>query len=272
MTQSVLKLAEQHSLEVKDLSVGYGQRLVLENVSTHIPRGKVTSIIGPNGCGKSTLLKTMARLLGAQSGSVLLDDEPIESIKPKALARVLGLLPQSPTAPEGITVLDLVMRGRQPHQNFFGRVSTEDINAVDQALAATRLTSMEQRAVNELSGGQRQRAWIALALAQNTDILLLDEPTTYLDIAHQLDVLDLLAERNTEKGTTIAMVLHDINLAARYSDHLIVMKAGSIVAEGTPADVMTAEVLQEVFGIRCELGIDPVSGAPMMTPLGRTDQ
>lgn len=259
------------TLSAHTLSVGYGDAPIVRGLSTTLPEGKVTSIIGPNGCGKSTLLRALCRLLKPQEGQVLLGEKTIEDYPRKELARLLGLLPQTPTAPEGITVAELVGRGRSPHQGLFGSWTAADIAAVDQALADTSLAALAERSVDELSGGQRQRVWIAMALAQRTDYLLLDEPTTYLDVAHQLDILDLLAQLNRNHGTTIAMVLHDMNLAARYSDHIIAMRDGHIRAEGPPYEVMTETIMGEVFGIDCSIITDPRTGTPMVLPYGRND-
>lgn len=256
-------------LRADSLTVGYGSTPILDDLSLTVTPGRITSIIGPNGCGKSTLLHTLSRLLKPAGGSVLLDGRDISSVPTKELARTLGLLPQSPTAPEGITVAELVGRGRSPHQNFLGQWSQADYDIVAQSLAATGLTELTERSVDELSGGQRQRVWIAMALAQRTDILLLDEPTTYLDVKHQLDVLDLLVDLNEERGTTIVMVLHDLNLAARYSDELIAVSHGRVLAHGTPADVVTEDTVRAVFGIDSATVRDPVSSAPAVMPRGR---
>jgi iron complex transport system ATP-binding protein len=225
--------------------------------------------VGANACGKSTLLRSMSRLLPPRAGRVLLDGRAVHRMPAKELARTLGLLPQSPIAPEGITVADLVGRGRHPHQGVFSRWSREDDAAVAAALEATQTTALADRAVDELSGGQRQRVWIAMALAQQTDLLLLDEPTTFLDVAHQVEVLDLLTDLNRTRGTTIVMVLHDLNLAARYADHLVALAAGRIHAAGTPADVLTEDCVRAVFGLDSRVIVDPTSGAPLMLPLGR---
>ncbi|PYE81320.1 ABC transporter ATP-binding protein [Pseudoroseicyclus aestuarii] len=251
------------------LFAGYDGRQVLHGVDLTVETGAVTAIIGANACGKSTLLKTMARLIMPQAGRVLLDGESIHTRSTRSVARVLGLLPQSPLAPEGITVADLVARGRRPHQGFLSRQSVRDDAAVATALEATGTLDLAERSVDALSGGQRQRVWIAMALAQETELLLLDEPTTFLDVAHQIEVLDLLMDMNASRGITVVMVLHDLNLAARYADRLVAMKAGHIYAEGPPGAVFTAPMLQAVFGLRCEVIIDPTSGRPMMLPKGR---
>jgi iron complex transport system ATP-binding protein len=225
--------------------------------------------VGANACGKSTLLRSMSRLLSPRAGQVLLDGRAVHRMPAKELARTLGLLPQSPIAPEGITVADLVGRGRHPHQRVFSRWSRADDAAVAAALEATQTTTLADRAVDELSGGQRQRVWIAMALAQQTDLLLLDEPTTFLDVAHQVEVLDLLTDLNRTRGTTIVMVLHDLNLAARYADHLVALASGRVHAVGTPLDVLTVEHVRAVFGLDCQVIPDPTSGKPLMLPIGR---
>jgi iron complex transport system ATP-binding protein len=226
-------------------------------------------IVGANACGKSTLLRAMSRLLSPRQGHVLLDGKSIHRTPPKELARTLGLLPQSPIAPEGITVADLVSRGRHPHQSLFSRWTRKDDEAVAGALTATKTEDLAERPVDELSGGQRQRVWIAMALAQQTDILLLDEPTTFLDISHQVEVLDLLTDLNHARGTTVVMVLHDLNLAARYADHLVAMTEGRVHVSGTPRDVLTEENMRQVFGLESRIITDPTSGRPIMLPIGR---
>ncbi|WP_182170433.1 ABC transporter ATP-binding protein [Flaviflexus equikiangi] len=257
-----------NQLVASNVSLGYGERNVIAGMDLAVPPGKITSIVGPNGCGKSTLLRALSRLLAPSSGAVLLDGQPLSSLRGKQIARILGLLPQSPIAPEGIVVADLVGRGRHPYQGLMGRWSPRDYEVVARSLETTHTSELSERPVDELSGGQRQRVWIAMALAQETDILLLDEPTTFLDVANQLDVLDLLTDLNRE-GTTIVMVLHDINLAARYSDYLVAMKDGAIHVQGTPHEVVTVENMAEVFGIRSEIHPDPVSGSPLVVPIGR---
>jgi len=258
-----------HSLTAVGLGLAYGDRTVIDNLDLTVKPGAITSIVGANGCGKSTLLRSLARLLQPRHGQVLLDGKSLHEQPTKEIAKVLGLLPQSPTAPEGIVVADLVGRGRHPHQGMLGRWSPRDYEVVAESLAATDTTGLADRPVDELSGGQRQRVWIAMALAQETDVLLLDEPTTYLDVANQLEVLDLLIDLNARKGTTVVMVLHDLGLAARYSDELIAMRSGSILAQGTPAEVVTEGTVKEVFGISSKVVPDPVSGAPLVMPIGR---
>jgi iron complex transport system ATP-binding protein len=258
-----------HTLAADALTLAYGDRTIVEGLDLVVPSGQITAIVGANGCGKSTLLRALARIVAPKSGQVLLDGTSLRELPTKEIARTLGLLPQSPTAPEGIAVSDLVGRGRHPHQKFLARWSEGDYESVARALASTGTTELADRPVDELSGGQRQRAWIAMALAQETDVLLLDEPTTYLDVAHQIEVLDLLADLNQERGTTILMVLHDMNLAARYADHVFAMREGRIVASGPPAEVMTSELIRTVFDLDCTVIPDPVSGAPLVLPRGR---
>ncbi|MCM5551989.1 ABC transporter ATP-binding protein [Pleomorphomonas sp. NRK KF1] len=258
-----------HSLSAQALTAGYGENLVLENLDLVVPSSRITAIVGANACGKSTLLRTMSRLLVPREGCVLLDGKSIHELPTRALARMLGLLPQSPIAPEGITVADLVSRGRHPHQGVFSRWTRLDDEAVAAALETTRTVELAERPVDELSGGQRQRVWIAMALAQQTDLLLLDEPTTFLDISHQLEVLDLLTDLNRARGTTIVMVLHDLNLAARYADHLVAMCKGRLHAAGSPSDVLTERNVRQVFGLESRIIADPISGKPFMLPIGR---
>lgn len=262
-------MTRSHMLSAEALTIRYRDRIIVPRLDLVIPPGRITAIVGPNGCGKSTLLKALTRLIPAKEGRVVLDGTELRSRSAKDLARTIGLLPQSPTAPEGIAVADLVSRGRHPHQKAFARFTAHDGEVVAGALAATGTAELADRPVDELSGGQRQRVWIAMALAQETDILLLDEPTTFLDLSHQIDVLDLLADLNQLQGTTIVMVLHDINLAARYADHLIAMRAGEIVADGPPGDVLTEELISEVFDLHAVVMTDPVSGTPIIIPRGR---
>ncbi|WP_307861817.1 ABC transporter ATP-binding protein [Nocardioides sp. SYSU D00065] len=256
-------------LEIQELTLGYGDREVVHGLDLVIAPGEVTVIVGPNACGKSTLLRSMTRLLPPRTGRVVLDGASVHTMPAKQLARRLGLLPQSPIAPEGITVGDLVGRGRHPHQRAFARWSAADDRAVAAALEATDTAELIDRAVDELSGGQRQRVWIAMALAQESEVLLLDEPTTFLDVSHQVEVLDLLTDLNRAKGTTIVMVLHDLNLAARYADHLIALHEGRLYAAGHPRDVLEPGLVEDVFGMASRIIEDPVSGRPLMIPIGR---
>ncbi|HEU0102505.1 MAG TPA: ABC transporter ATP-binding protein [Mycobacteriales bacterium] len=254
-------------LEARELELSYDDRLIVKGLSVAIPDGEVTVIVGANACGKSTLLRGLARLLRPQGGQVLLDGQAIGSLRTRDVARVLGLLPQSPTAPDGLTVGDLVGRGRNPHQRWFAQWSESDEDAVTEALRRTGTAELAARPVDELSGGQRQRVWIAMTLAQGTDLLLLDEPTTYLDLAHQVEVLDLIADLNARDGRTVVMVLHDLNQACRYADHLIAMRNGAVYAEGRPEDVITEDVVQQVFGLQARVVPDPVTGTPLVLPL-----
>ncbi|MFF5955297.1 ABC transporter ATP-binding protein [Streptomyces luteogriseus] len=256
-------------LAARGVTVGYGGRAVIDELDVAIPPGVITTIIGPNGCGKSTLLKTLSRLLKPARGAVVLDGEDIGRLRTRDVAKKLGLLPQAPVAPEGLTVADLVARGRHPHQSWLRQWSSDDAEVVERALAMTGVSDLADRPVDALSGGQRQRVWISMTLAQGTDLLLLDEPTTYLDLAHALDVLDLVDDLH-ESGCTVVMVLHDLNLATRYSDNLVVMREGSILAQGHPRDVITAELLYEAFGLRARVIDDPVGDRPLIVPIGRT--
>jgi len=258
-----------HSLAATDLRLAYDDRVIVDGLTITIPTGKVTVIVGANACGKSTLLRGLARLLKPKHGSVLLDGDDIARLPTKVVATRLGILPQQPIAPEGITVADLVARGRHPHQRWLRQFSNDDEAAVTDALDATGTADLAERSVDELSGGQRQRVWIALALAQGTPLMLLDEPTTFLDLAHQVEVLDLLADLNERDGRTIVLVLHDLNLACRYADHLVAMKEGAIVAEGTPEEVITAASVAEVFSLACEVIPDPLTGTPLVIPRPR---
>jgi iron complex transport system ATP-binding protein len=258
-----------HQLEASGVTLGYGERTVVDGLDLAIAPGRITCLGGANGCGKSTLLRALARLLRPNAGEVVLDGRSIHTLPTRAVARVLGLLPQSPIAPEGIAVADLVGRGRHPHQKALARWSARDYEVVADALDATGITDLADRAVDELSGGQRQRVWIAMALAQETDILLLDEPTTFLDVAHQVEVLDLITDLSLERGTTIVMVLHDLNLAARYAHELVAIRDGRVHAAGAPDQILTSELVQEVFGLRSLVTDDPATGKPMVTPMGR---
>ncbi|GAA2336206.1 ABC transporter ATP-binding protein [Dactylosporangium salmoneum] len=257
-------------LRARGLRLGYGDDVVVDGLDLDVPGGAVTAVVGPNGCGKSTLLRALGRLLRPRAGEVLLDGRRIERMPTRDVARIIGMLPQSPVAPDGLTVADLVMRGRHPHQNWFRQWSAADAGLVAEALEWTDMRDLADRPVEALSGGQRQRAWLSMALAQGTEILLLDEPTTYLDLSHQIDVLDLVARLHRERGRTIVMVLHDLNLAARYADHVVAMRTGRIVAQGPPAEVFTAPLLAEVFGLAALVVPDPATGTPLVVPLPRT--
>nr|WP_244444725.1 ABC transporter ATP-binding protein [Paenibacillus camerounensis] len=250
------------------MAVSYDKRIIIGNLSVEIPHHSFTVIIGPNACGKSTLLRALSGLLKPEKGVVMLDGKDIAASKGKEVARKLGLLPQTATAPEGITAADLVARGRYPHQSLFRQWSEEDKQIVDAAMEATGTLSLAQRQVDELSGGQRQRVWVAMALAQQTPLLLLDEPTTFLDIAYQIELLELFAELN-HSGHTLVAVLHDLNHAARYATHLIAMKEGSIVAQGSPEDIVTEELVEHVFDLSCKIIKDPVTGTPLVVPVGK---
>lgn len=258
-----------HTLTAEDLTLGYRDRTVVRSLDLVVPPGRVTAVVGANACGKSTLLRALSRLLAPRAGHVLLDGRDVQRRPAKELARTLGLLPQSPLAPDGIVVADLVARGRHPHQGVFSRWSAQDERAVAEALLATGTHDLADRPVDELSGGQRQRVWIAMALAQQTDVLLLDEPTTFLDVSHQVEVLDLLLDLNHGRGTTIVMVLHDLNLAARYADHLVAVAGGRVHAAGPPGEVLTEDRVRTVFGLDSTVITDPVSGRPLVLPRGR---
>ncbi|ARQ67597.1 ABC transporter ATP-binding protein [Streptomyces marincola] len=256
------------SLAARDVTLSYGGTPVVRELSLDIPPGELTMIIGPNGCGKSTLVKAFARVLKPESGRVLLDGADVRSLRGKDVARQVALLPQSPLAPEGITVRGLVRRGRYPHHTLLRQWSPQDETAIAEALERTGLTDLADAAAAELSGGQRQRAWIAMVLAQQTELLLLDEPTTFLDIAHQYELLELCAELHRE-GRTVVAVLHDLNQAARFATHLVVMNAGRVVAQGPPAEVLTAALVREVFGLACDIVPDPQTLTPMVVPHAR---
>ncbi|MGW0614934.1 ABC transporter ATP-binding protein [Streptomyces sp. NPDC002788] len=256
-------------LSAENVTLAYDQRVIAEQLSVEIPDHSFTVIVGPNACGKSTLLRALSRMLKPSEGRVLLDGQVIQSMPAKKVARTLGLLPQSSIAPDGITVADLVGRGRYPHQGILRQWSTEDERIVQESMRQTGVAELGDRYVDELSGGQRQRVWIAMALAQQTPLLLLDEPTTFLDIQHQIDVLDLCAELHEEQGRTLVAVLHDLNHAARYATHLIALRGGRVVAEGAPRDIVTAELVEEVFGLRCQVVDDPETGTPLVVPAAR---
>lgn len=254
-------------LEARTVKLTYGDRVISENLSFKVPDGLFTVIVGPNACGKSTLLRALARIIRPEAGSVVLDGREIERLPARDVARTLGLLPQSSVAPDGITVADLVARGRYPHQSFLQRWSRADEEAVKRAMQTARVQELANRAVDELSGGQRQRVWIAMVLAQETPLLLLDEPTTFLDIAHQIELLNLLRDLNRRQGNTVVAVLHDLNQACRYADHIVAMRDGRVIVEGDPRSVMTADLVQTVFGLAAVVIDDPVTGDPMVVPL-----
>lgn len=251
-----------NSIATQNLAVAYEDNLVVDDLDMQIPQGRITTIIGPNGCGKSTVLKAVGRILKPKGGVVYLNGDDIRRLTTKEVAQKMAILPQSPQAPAGLTVGELVAYGRFPHQRGFGKLIPEDKKIIQWALEVTRLTEFETTAVDNLSGGQRQRVWIAMALAQQTDLILLDEPTTYLDLAYQLEVLELLYRLNREQGCTIVMVLHDLNLAARFADYMIAIRGGDIIQHGTPEEVMTAEVLKETFHIDAEIVKEPRTGRP----------
>lgn len=253
----------------ENLTLGYGKKRIAEGLNVAIPDGHFTAIIGPNGCGKSTLLRTLSRLMAPQHGQVLLDGELIQRFASKEVARRIGLLAQNATTPGDITVQELVARGRYPHQPLFNRWRHEDEEAVQRAMRATGVAELSGQSVDTLSGGQRQRAWIAMVLAQETAIVLLDEPTTWLDISHQVDLLELLSELNRERGYTLAAVLHDLNQACRYATHLIALRDGRIIAEGAPKEIMTAGLIEQLYGMRSVIIEDPVAGTPLVVPLGK---
>lgn len=257
---------EQHTLLANGVSSGYDGKTIISDIQVVVPEHKISVILGANGCGKSTLLKTFSRLIKPSNGQVVLDGKAITSISPKQVARIMGMLPQSPVVPEGIKVTDLVARGRFPYRQALKSMTKVDFAAIEEALAIMNITNLADRSVDELSGGQRQRVWIALALAQQTDILLLDEPTTFLDIAYQVEILELLKELNHRRKTTIVMVLHDINLAARYADYLYAMKDGQLLAEGTPHEIVTAQMMEQMYGLECIIIEDPISKSPLVVP------
>ena len=257
------------SLAARDVTLGYDKRIISEHLSLTVPDGRFTAIIGPNACGKSTLLRALSRLLKAKSGEIVLDGKDIHDRPAKEVARRLGLLPQSSIAPDGITVADLVARGRFPHQKLIRQWSAADQAAVLDALAATGVSDLSGELVDTLSGGQRQRVWVAMVLAQQTPIVLLDEPTTFLDIAHQIELMELCVRLNSEQGTTLVAVLHDLNQAARYADHIVVMKDGRIVAQGHPREVVTADLVEDVFGLACRIIDDPEAHTPLVIPRSR---
>ncbi|BAH46211.1 ABC transporter ATP-binding protein [Brevibacillus brevis NBRC 100599] len=258
------------ALETQRLTLSYGERNIIEALDLNIPRGKITVFIGSNGSGKSTLLRSLARLLKPTEGAILLEGESIAKRSTKEVAKRLAILPQGPSAPEGLTILQLVKQGRYPYQNWLQQWSEEDEQMVNKALAATQLTDMANRAVDSLSGGQRQRAWIAMTLAQGTETILLDEPTTYLDMSHQIEILDLLFELNQTEQRTIVMVLHDLNLACRYAHHIVAVHNQTVVAEGAPNEVLTTDLVRTVFDMDCQITQDPLYGTPMCIPYSKS--
>lgn len=262
-------MKQTHIFQAEEIVAGYDNKTVIQEVSLVIPSNKISVIIGANACGKSTLLKTLSRLTKPVSGNITLDGKLISKIPSKQLARVLGLLPQSPIVPEGISVADLVGRGRFPHQSLLSGWTKKDYEAVAEAMRIMNITELANRNIDELSGGQRQRVWIAMALAQQTDILFLDEPTTFLDITYQVEILDLLTDLNRKHGTTIVMVLHDINLSARYADYIFALRKGELIVEGEPSKVITSSLVKDIFGLDCMVIKDPVSGSPFAIPKGR---
>ncbi|WP_257349323.1 ABC transporter ATP-binding protein [Pseudalkalibacillus decolorationis] len=257
------------SLETKNITLSYNETNIIENLNLNIPKGKITVLIGSNGSGKSTLLKAMARLLKPKQGNININGKDIHHSSTKKIARQLAILPQSPVTPEGLTVLQLVKQGRYPYQNWLQQWSTKDEEAVQSALSATRLVELADRPVEALSGGQRQRAWIAMALAQNTETILLDEPTTYLDLAHQIEVLDLLFDLNQMEQRTIVMVLHDLNLACRYADNIVAVHDKTIYAQGAPEHIVTPTMVKDVFGLEAQVSCDPMFGTPLCIPCGK---
>lgn len=263
--------ARVRELRASRLALGYDAGLVVEGLDLEVPIGQVSAIVGPNGCGKSTTLRALARLLKPKGGAVLLDGKAVARLPTKEVAKQLAMLPQGPSSPEGLTVERLVWHGRYPHQGFLGTTSQADADAVAWALAQTHLEPFAKRPLDSLSGGERQRAWVAMALAQQTPVLLLDEPTTFLDLGHQLEVLELVRELNALQHMTILMVLHELNQAARYSDYMFAMHEGKIWSQGVPAEVLTVELLDQVFGVRAEVRIDTASGKPICIPLARSN-
>lgn len=257
------------ALMAKHLTLGYGEHIIIDSLNLAIPKGQITVFLGSNGCGKSTLLRSMARLLKPKEGQVVLDGEAVARMSTKDVAKKMSILPQNPVTPEGLTVLQLVKQGRYPHQNWLKQWSKEDEEAVYKALSATNMTEFEDREVESLSGGQRQRAWIAMTLAQDTDIILLDEPTTYLDVTHQIEILDLLFDLNERDGRTIVMVLHDLNLACRYAHHIVGLKDRTIYAQGKPEEVVGCQFVQDVYKMSCNVTTDPLFGTPMCIPHGK---
>ncbi len=260
---------EMNALQAKELTLSYGNTIIIDELDLMIPKGEITVFIGGNGCGKSTLLRALARLLKPAGGAVLLEGKEIAKLPTKDVAKKLAILPQSPTAPEGLTVLQLVKQGRYPYQTWLKQWSEEDEKAVRRALEATKMTELAERPVDSLSGGQRQRAWIAMTLAQDTDIILLDEPTTYLDMTHQIEILDLLFELNEKEKRTIVMVLHDLNLACRYAHHIVAIRDKKIYAQGKPEEIISCQLVKDVFQMDCQVTYDPLFGTPLCIPYGK---
>lgn len=261
--------ATMTAIQTKSLTLSYGDTTIINELDLAIPKGEISVFIGSNGCGKSTLLRSIARLLKPEKGAVLLEGEAIAKLPTKEVAKKLAILPQGPAAPEGLTVLQLVKQGRYPYQNWLKQWTEKDEKAVMDALSSTGMLEFAERPVDSLSGGQRQRAWIAMTLAQDTDIILLDEPTTYLDMTHQIEILDLLFELNEKEKRTIVMVLHDLNLACRYAHHIVAIKDKKIYAEGRPEHVINCNLVKDVFQMNCEVTMDPLFGTPLCIPHGR---
>jgi iron complex transport system ATP-binding protein len=257
------------AIKTDQLSIGYLDKMLFKELNLSIPRGKITVFVGSNGCGKSTLLRSIARLLKPTNGSVLLEGKDIHSMSSRNVAKKIGILPQGPVSPEGLTVHDLVKQGRYPHQSWLTRWSEEDTKKTEAAMEATHISDLRDQAIDTLSGGQRQRAWIAMTLAQDTEVILLDEPTTYLDMTHQIEVLDLLFELNEQKNRTIVIVLHDINLASRYAHNIVAIKDGSVYSQGKPEDIISCDLVRSVFNMECQVSTDPIFGTPYCVPFGR---
>ncbi|MGJ7920144.1 ABC transporter ATP-binding protein [Neobacillus sp. LXY-4] len=257
------------AIETNNLTLSYGETIIIEELNLKIPKGEITVFIGGNGCGKSTLLRSIARLLKPKTGAVLLDGAFISSMSTKDVAKKMAILPQSPNAPEGLTVLQLVKQGRYPYQTWLKQWSQEDEQKVNDALKATGMEPFKDRTVDSLSGGQRQRAWIAMTLAQDTEVILLDEPTTYLDLTHQIEILDLLFELNEQENRTIVMVLHDLNLACRYAHNIVAIRNRTIYAQGKPENIINCNLVKNVFDMDCEVTIDPLFGTPLCIPYGK---
>lgn len=257
------------AIETKNLTLSYGDSIIINELNLQIPKGEITVFIGGNGCGKSTLLRSIARLLKPKNGAVLLEGNAISKMSTKDVAKKMAILPQSPIAPEGLTVLQLVKQGRYPYQTWLKQWTEKDEEKVTKALKATGVEDLKDRPVDSLSGGQRQRAWIAMTLAQDTDVILLDEPTTYLDMTHQIEILDLLYELNEKEQRTIVMVLHDLNLACRYADNIVAIKDRKIYAQGKPEHIISCPLVKNVFGMDCQITVDPLFGTPLCIPFGK---